>query len=109
MIRLVAALGLLFALASAACARATAASPQSKVDALFADWTRPDSPGCGVGISRNGAVVYEHGYGMANLELGVPITKDTVFAIASITKSFTAMSVMLAAQQGTLSLDDEVQ
>ena len=70
---------------------------------------RTDSPGCAVGISRNGEIVYEHGYGMANLELGVPITPDTVFPIASISKAFTAMSVMLAVQQGKLSLDDEVQ
>ena len=48
----------------------------------------------------------EHGYGMANLELEVPITPNAVFAIASITKLFTAVSVMLAAQQGKLSLDD---
>jgi CubicO group peptidase (beta-lactamase class C family) len=46
---------------------------------------------------------------MANLELNVPVTPETVFAIASITKSFTAMSVLLAAEQGKLSLDDEVQ
>jgi CubicO group peptidase (beta-lactamase class C family) len=45
---------------------------------------------------------------MANLELNVPNTTETVFAIASITKAFTAMSVLLAAQQGKLSLDDEV-
>jgi CubicO group peptidase (beta-lactamase class C family) len=79
------------------------------VDQLFATWNRTDTPGCGVGISRNGSVVYEHGYGMANLELGAPITKDTVFAIASITKTFTATSIVLAARQGMLSLDDEVQ
>jgi CubicO group peptidase (beta-lactamase class C family) len=79
------------------------------VDRLFAAWDRKDTPGCAVGISRNAAIVYEHGYGMANLELGAPITKDTVFALASITKSFTATSIMLAAQQGKLSLDDEVQ
>jgi CubicO group peptidase (beta-lactamase class C family) len=53
--------------------------------------------------------VYEHGYGMANLELGVPVTPSTAFAIASISKPFTAMSVLLAAEHGQLSLDDEVQ
>ena len=53
--------------------------------------------------------VYEHGYGMANLELSVPITPATVFHIASISKLFTAMSIMLAAEHGQLSLDDEVQ
>jgi CubicO group peptidase (beta-lactamase class C family) len=46
---------------------------------------------------------------MANLELGVPIARDTVFAIASISKSFTAMSVMLAIEQGKLRLDDDVR
>jgi len=92
-----------------ACGRAGGESQTARVDKLFAAWDSHDSPGCAVGISRDGAVVYEHGYGMANLELGVPITPSTVFAIASITKSFTAMSTLLAAGQGKLSLDDEVQ
>jgi len=80
----------------------------AKVDPLFKTWTRPDSPGCGVGVSRNGAVIFERGYGLANLERRVPITSSTVFHLASITKSFTAMSVLLAAERGVLSLDDEV-
>src|SRR5437763_635679 len=54
-------------------------SQTARVDKLFAPWNSNDSPGCAVGISRNGAIVYEHGYGMANLELGVPITPATVF------------------------------
>jgi CubicO group peptidase (beta-lactamase class C family) len=97
-------------LAAGACQRSHAAdSKAAKVDQLFSAWNRTDSPGCAVGISQNGVVVYEHGYGMANLELKVPVTADTVLDLASISKVFTAMSVFLAAQQGKLSLDDEVQ
>jgi CubicO group peptidase (beta-lactamase class C family) len=96
-------------LSPSACRRSQPESQTARVDKLFAVWNSKDSPGCAVGISRNGAIVYQHGYGMANLELNVPITPETVFAIASITKSFTAMSVLLAAAQGKLSLDDEVQ
>jgi CubicO group peptidase (beta-lactamase class C family) len=96
-------------LTMAACRRARAETENTRVDKLFEPWSGKDTPGCAVGIHRNGAIVYEHGYGMANLELNVPITPETVFAVASITKSFTAMSVLLAAQQGKLSLDDEVQ
>lgn len=96
-------------LSFSACRRPQAESQTARVDALFAEWNKKEAPGCAVGISRNGAIVYEHGYGMANLELHVPITPDTVFGIASITKSFTAMSILLAAEQGKLSLDDEVQ
>ena len=81
----------------------------SAVDKLFAQWNRPDSPGCSIGVSRHGAVVYERGYGMANLELGVPITPASVFHVASISKQFTAMSIMLLAQRGRLSLDDEAR
>jgi CubicO group peptidase (beta-lactamase class C family) len=83
-------------------------SQTTRVDKLFEAWNRKDAPGCAVGISRDGAIVYQHGYGMANLERNVPIRPDTVFGIASITKSFTAMSILLAAEQGKLSLDDEV-
>jgi CubicO group peptidase (beta-lactamase class C family) len=96
-------------LSPGACSRARGESQAARVDKLFAAWDKNDSPGCAVGVSRNGATVYEHGYGMANLELGVPITPSTVFAIASITKAFTAMSTLLAADQHKLSLDDEVQ
>src|SRR5262249_40207985 len=49
----------------------TAESVAARVDKLFAQWDRPDSPGCSLAVSRNGVVVYERGYGMANLELGV--------------------------------------
>jgi CubicO group peptidase (beta-lactamase class C family) len=90
-------------------------SPSSKqrvgdaeIDALFAEWNTPDSPGCGVGVNRSGTMLFERGYGMANLERKVPITPATLFDPASIAKPFTALSVMLLAEQGKLSLDDEV-
>jgi CubicO group peptidase (beta-lactamase class C family) len=76
--------------------RGTGASGESvaaRVDQLFAQWNRPDSPGCGLGVSKNGVPVYERGYGMANLELGVAITPASVFPAASISKQFTAMSI----------------
>src|ERR1700743_2072183 len=92
-----------------ACGHPRADSQTAQVDKLFAEWNRPGAPGCAVGISRNGAMISRRAYGMANLELNVPNTPDTVFAIASITKAFTAMSILLAAQQGKLSLGDEVQ
>ena len=81
----------------------------AKVDALFAEWNKPDSPGCAVGISKNGTLLYEKGYGMASLEWGIPITPAAVFPAASISKQFTAMGIMLLAQRGKLSLDDDVQ
>ena len=80
----------------------------AQIDALFAEWNRPDSAGCGVGVNRGGTMLFERGYGMANLEQKVPITPATLFDPASIAKPFTALSVMLLAQQGKLSLDDEV-
>jgi CubicO group peptidase (beta-lactamase class C family) len=87
-------------------------SPDSlpaRVDKLFADWNKTNSPGFGLAVSRNGTLLYEHGYGMANLELGVPITSASVFPVASISKQFTALSVLLLVERGKLSLDDEVK
>ena len=80
----------------------------ARIDALLAEWNRPDSPGCGVGVSRDGAIVFERGYGMANVGRRIPITPATVFDVASIAKPFTAMSIMLLADQGRLRLDDEI-
>lgn len=84
-------------------------SIEARIDKLFAQWNKPDSPGCSVAVGRNSVVVFERGYGMANLELGVPITPQSVFEAASISKAFTAMSIMLLAQGGRLSIDDEVR
>ena len=78
----------------------------ARVDEIFREWNRHDSPGCSVGVSRNGLPVHERAYGMANLELKVPITPASVFEAASISKQFTAMSIMILAQRGQLSLDD---
>lgn len=80
----------------------------ARMDKLFADWNKTNAPGCGVAISRNGALIYERGFGLANIELGVPITPASVFPAASISKQFAAMSILLLAERGQLSLDDPV-
>ena len=80
----------------------------TQVDNIFAQWSKPDSPGCALGIYQDGKIVYKHGYGMANLNDDVPITPATVFHVASMSKQFTAASILLLAQQGKLSLDDDI-
>lgn len=80
-----------------------------KVDDIFAAYNHPHSPGCSVGILRDGRVVYHRSYGEASLELGVPLADDSVFYLASVSKQFTAAAVVLAAEQGHLSLDDDVR
>jgi CubicO group peptidase (beta-lactamase class C family) len=79
-----------------------------KVNKLFEKWDRPGSPGCALGVYKDGQIVYKRGYGMANLNDDVPITPATVFHVASMSKQFTAASILLLAQQGKLSLDDDV-
>jgi CubicO group peptidase (beta-lactamase class C family) len=95
----------LVAFAGAAGAAGTA---DPRVDRVFAQWNSPDTPGCALGVVRNGALLYSKGYGAANLELNVPITPRTVFDIGSVSKQFTAMSIVLLAQDGKLSLDDDI-
>lgn len=82
---------------------------RARVDAVFQRFAAPGSPGCALGVVRDGAMVFSKGYGLASVELGVPISPGTVFDIGSVSKQFTAMSVVLLAQDGKLSLDDEIQ
>ncbi len=79
------------------------------IDAIFARWDRPGSPGCALGVARDGALVYLRGYGYANLDNHVPITPRTVFDVASVTKQFTAAVISMLALEGALSLDDDVR
>jgi CubicO group peptidase (beta-lactamase class C family) len=84
-------------------------SRTDRVDALFEKWDRTHSPGCALGLIENGDFVYKRGYGMADLERGVPNSSSTVFRIGSVSKQFTAMAVLLAANQGKLSIDDDIR
>ncbi len=93
---------------SVGCAQTLPPDVAAKVDKVFAQWNKPDSPGCALGVYQNGQIVYKHGYGMANLNDDIPIMPATVFHVASMSKQFTAASILLLAQQGKLSLDDDV-
>ncbi|MDP2857126.1 MAG: serine hydrolase domain-containing protein [Bacillota bacterium] len=79
-----------------------------QVDAIFAEWAKPRSPGVALAVIHDGALVYEQGYGSADLEHDIPITPSSIFHVASVSKQFTAMSIMLLAAEGRLSLDDDV-
>jgi CubicO group peptidase (beta-lactamase class C family) len=97
---------------AAAPAGAQTPSPDSAgrwVDSVLAPFASSRSPGCAVGVTRAGSLVFAKGYGMADLEHDTPITPDTRFYIASVSKQFTAMSIVLLDLDGKLSLDDPIQ
>ena len=79
-----------------------------KIDSLFQKWDKPNSPGCTVGIVRNDSLIFSKGYGMANLEYSIPNEPGTLFHMASVSKQFTAFSIVLLARQGKLNLDDDI-
>jgi CubicO group peptidase (beta-lactamase class C family) len=80
-----------------------------RVDQVFSIYDKPGSPGCSLGVIRDGDFVYRKAYGLANLELGVPLSPQSVFYMGSVSKQFTAAAIVLAAEQGYLSLDDDVR
>ena len=79
------------------------------VDSIFAPWDKPDSPGCALAVARNGSLVYSRGYGYANLDYDIPVTPQTVFDVASVTKQFVAAVANMLALEGKLSLDDDAR
>src|SRR5215471_17388875 len=86
--------------------------PSGQVDKLFEKMDRTISPGCAVAAMKDGKILYERGYGMADLDHNVPITPATVFHVASMAKQFTAASIVMLAQESKeskLSLDDDVR
>jgi len=80
-----------------------------KIDEVFAPFDQPNSPGCSVGVIRDGDFVFRKSYGQGSLELHAPLSSDSVFYMASVSKQFTAASVVLASEQGFLSLDDDIR
>ena len=82
---------------------------EAKVDQLFAEWDKPDSPGAAVAVTRDGKIIYKQGYRTANLEYDIPITTTTIFDIASVSKQFAAFAIATLSYEGKLSLDDDIR
>jgi CubicO group peptidase (beta-lactamase class C family) len=79
------------------------------VDRIFERYTQPVSPGCVLAVMKDGEIVYQQGYGLANLEQNVPNLPSTVFNIGSMAKQFTAFAIALLEDEGKLSLDDDMR
>ncbi|MBX9603160.1 MAG: serine hydrolase [Bryobacteraceae bacterium] len=89
---------------------AFAADPRAEqVDRIFSRFQQADSPGCAVGVYSNGEPLLQKSYGYANLELGAPITPQSRFYLASVSKQLAAAAVVQLAAQGKLQLDDSVR
>jgi len=101
--------GLFLALGMACSGGAPQGSREEQVDALFAEFDSPDSPGCALGVIQDGVFLYRQGYGMANLDYSVPIDSKSVFYIASTSKQFAATGLALLVLRGELSLDDDIR
>jgi len=79
-----------------------------KIDAVMSEVYQPGQPGAAIIVRKNGQTVIRKGYGLADLELQVPVEPDMVFRLGSITKQFTAVSILILAQEGRLGLQDEI-
>jgi CubicO group peptidase (beta-lactamase class C family) len=79
----------------------------SSIDSLFAKY-RPQHPGCAVLVVKDGIPIFEKGYGVADLRTHEKITPETNFRLASLTKQFTAMAIMLLVHDGKLRYDERL-
>src|SRR5262245_16419130 len=109
-----------FSFISAALVIASSAAPAQNIsgtrdarsqraDSVFQRFDRTDSPGCALGVYQDGKILYARGYGMASLELNVALSSRSVLDVGSISKQFTAMSMLILQKEGKLSLDDPIR
>ncbi len=82
---------------------------EDAVDRVFSEYDDINKPGAAVAVVKDGKIVFKKGYGAANLEYDIPVTTSTIFHIASVSKQFTAFSVLLLAEDGKLAFDDDIR
>ncbi len=102
-------LGLLISALGATSIAAQQFPANPKVDKVFAEWDKSSSPGCALGVLQNGRFVYEHGYGMANLDYDIPNSPTLVYYVGSDSQQFTAASIALLVLDGKIALDDDIR
>ena len=100
---------LLWSSAAAPAAPPAVAAPIAAIDALLRGSFPAERPGAAVIVVKDGRTLFRKAYGMANLELGVPLQPDMVFRLGSITKQFTATAILMLAEEGKLSLQDPIE
>ncbi len=83
-------------------------SVRTQIDEVF-DFVNVGDPGCALGVVQNGQMAFAKGYGLANLDWGIPISPSTAFDIGSVSKQFTAAAIALLEIDGVLSIEDEVR
>jgi len=94
--------------AAARSTRLPDADAAKAIDELLTKTFKADEPGAAVLVIRDGKVILRKGYGLANIELGVPIQPDMVFRLGSITKQFTASAILMLSERGKLAISDEI-
>lgn len=87
---------------------ALGANETQRTDALFAAFEVPNTPGCAVGVMRDGKTMYAKGHGLANLEQSAPITPKSIFYLASVSKQFMAFAILQLEREGKLSTSDPI-
>ncbi len=80
-----------------------------QIDSLFMTWNQPNHPGGSIGIMQNGEVIYSKAFGLASMEYLVPNAPNTAYNIASVSKQFTSMGILLLEQEGKLSIDEDIR
>ena len=84
-------------------------SLEREIDQLLARHVQPDGPGAAVAVLQNGEFMHRKAYGLADLEWATPLRPDCVFRIASLTKQFTAVAIMMLDERGALSLEAPIE
>ncbi len=80
----------------------------NELDKLLSEQFKNGEPGCAAIVAQKGKIVYKKAFGMANLELNVPMKSDMVFRIGSMTKQFTAIAILQLMELGKLDLQDDI-
>ena len=82
---------------------------RQKVDSIFAGIDLSNSPGSAILVAKDGEIILNQGYGLANLEHKISITPGTVFDLASLSKQFTGFAISLLVEQGKIKLEDDIR
>ncbi len=78
---------------------------EEKIDQIFIDYNKPDIPGAAVMVIDNGKIIFQKCYGLAEVEKNIPVTDSANFRLASVTKQFTAMSILMLIERNQLKLE----